>query len=796
MLFSDMLSSFSVMALQALIPGVALGIVLVIAVSAFLKMAGPFNAATRSVIWTLTLAALPIIPVLYFAAQVRPAPQPIVSMTSVPPPPRTVSAKAPVETPAAISQPSEQRVNIPVPRGTPAAALGIYAGVVLLLLIRLLISYARICRIRRRTRPAPADVAVRLEHWLARCPVERQVELRLSDRLRSPMAIGFRRPMIVMPAALVLEMSIEEFDDLGVHELAHIHRYDDWMNLFQRILQAFLFFHPAAYWVGRKLNFEREVACDDWVVSTNGPKSYAKCLAKIVELRRWQRGAALASGAFFGKRQILRRVEMLLDKTRNAATEVSIVTVAAVLVALAGITMRIAQLPAVIAVTQDDPGSHTKARWKDDTRDLKVDLRGEISLSTDERSIASLSPWGYIEIEEVNGWSRRRVEVRPSPSGVPEEKYFLDGRQRPLDQAARDWLGTMYPLVARELGIDIEGRVDRILASHGAAGVIQEVHLIHADQVKRKYLTQLLDRATLTTEDLRRVAMCARKISSDHDKAEFLLANARRFASDPLRTPYFQAVDSISSDYDRRRVLVGMLEADGASPETASRVGQSAKSMHSDHDKAEVLLAIPAPSEDSGCAPLMAARTIQSDFDKARVLRDSAYLESSACRDAFFTVVNLIRSDNDRSTVLRELLGRPGLEAATYENTALAAKTMSSDNDKANVLLLLGRHYAEGSFFEAVNTIRSDNDRKRVLNGMLESRPAKAVLLGIVDSASSMSSDHDKADVLIAVAKTPADSEVRSAVERACGKVRSDNDYRRVASALFNDTVNDTAESK
>jgi hypothetical protein len=208
--------------------------------------------------------------------------------------------------------------------------------------------------------------------------------------------------------------------------------------------------------------------------------------------------------------------------------------------------------------------------------------------------------------------------------------------------------------------------------------------------------------------------------------------------------------------------------------------------MSSDHDKAEVLVAIPSLSGGTGCALLKAARTIQSDHDKARVLRDSGYLESSEYAGAFFAVVSLIQSDNDRSSVLRDMLDRPGLGQSTYGSVASAAKTMSSDNDKANVLTLLSKYYAEAPFFEAVNTIRSDNDRKRVLKGLIERTPDKTVLLEVIHSASGISSDNDKAELLVAVAKVSGETDVRSAVQQACGKISSDSDYRRVASALFN----------
>jgi hypothetical protein len=152
-------------------------------------------------------------------------------------------------------------------------------------------------------------------------------------------------------------------------------------------------------------------------------------------------------------------------------------------------------------------------------------------------------------------------------------------------------------------------------------------------------------------------------------------------------------------------------------------------------------------------------------------------------------VASLIQSANDRSTVLRQLLDRPSLDAATYQRVAMAAKSINSDNDKANVLIRLSPHYTEAPFFDAVKTINSDNDRKRVLKSVIESTPAKATLLEIVDGATGINSDNEKAELLIAVAKASADAEVRSAVQRACGKIRSDGDYRRVASVLFNTTT-------
>ena len=788
--------------LDLLVPSVALGMALAVIVAVTLRLLTPMNAATRSLVWLVTLFVLPLILFTsllgipsFLSRRPSAAPQP-------PPPPfvrtstlRITPARQPESMPVAIPSPASGPVQISVPQNLPEGLLALYGVIVVSLLLRLFVSYLRLCFLRRRTEAAGPELASRLHHWLGRCPTKRKVELRLSQTARSPIAIGWLRPIIVMPAALILELSQDDFDNLGVHELAHLRRYDDWTNLAQRLIQAFLFFHPAVHYVARKLNFEREVACDDWVVSRHESKSYALCLAKVAELRRYRSGALLlSSGAFFGKRQIFKRVAALLDKTRNSATQVSSLTVVAILVILVAVATQVVNLPAVVAFTQEENNS-TNIRWSDGSRDFNIKYRGDVSFSPDEQSVASISPNGFLAIDESKGWSHRRIEVRPNPAGAPEEKYFIDGREKPLDGVGRAWTAGAYLFLLREVGIDAEARVGRILARRGPNGVLEEVDLIHSDHVKCEYLNQLMEQTTLSTPDLQRLADRARKISSDNDKADFLLAHQREFASPDLRSSYFRAVNSLSSDNDRRRVLTGVLESGDQSPETARFVGLSAKAMSSDNDKAEVLLAIPpATSAGSHCAMLKAARTISSDNDKARVLRDPGYVDSTQCRDDYFAVVNLISSDNDRSNVLQSLLKQPDLQPQTYVEIANSAKTISSDNDKANVLALLGVRYSGSSFFDAATTIQSSGDRARVLRSIVEHANSTPALLGVIQSAATISSDNDKADVLLAVAKQSNETAIRTALQKACQTLGSDNDYRRVASAIFESSTRESSD--
>ena len=64
------------------------------------------------------------------------------------------------------------------------------------------------------------------------------------------------------------ELSTLELNAILLHELAHLRRRDDWTNLIQKIVGALLFFHPAVWWIEKKLALEREMACDDLVLAT------------------------------------------------------------------------------------------------------------------------------------------------------------------------------------------------------------------------------------------------------------------------------------------------------------------------------------------------------------------------------------------------------------------------------------------------------------------------------------------------------------------------------------------------
>jgi hypothetical protein len=135
-----------------------------------------------------------------------------------------------------------------------------------------------------------------------------------------PTVVGFVNPMILVPGWVMQELSADELNQIVLHELAHLRRWDDWTNLAQKVVRALFFFHPAVWWIEQKMSLEREMACDDAVIAhTESPRAYAECLAHLAEKTLIQRGVALAQAALGRIRQTSLRVAQILDGNRGSA---------------------------------------------------------------------------------------------------------------------------------------------------------------------------------------------------------------------------------------------------------------------------------------------------------------------------------------------------------------------------------------------------------------------------------------------------------------------------------------------
>jgi len=151
--------------------------------------------------------------------------------------------------------------------------------------IRLALALAAVRRARRRCRPFPAAWAARLRCWREASGHGRCTVLVMSNRVRTAAVLSCGSPVIAVAPVLVRHLDADELDRVVVHEWAHVQRRDDLANIVQLIVRVIAGWHPAIWWIERRLQIEREVACDEATVAVTGsPKRYAACLAKLASL--------------------------------------------------------------------------------------------------------------------------------------------------------------------------------------------------------------------------------------------------------------------------------------------------------------------------------------------------------------------------------------------------------------------------------------------------------------------------------------------------------------------------------
>jgi erythromycin esterase-like protein/beta-lactamase regulating signal transducer with metallopeptidase domain len=291
------------------------------------------NAATRYGVWWMAFAVAVLLPLTWIpmpdwqdpvvpvavSRSAAPAPEvaPVAEKQappSVEPPPLPALALTPVVP----TDPPAFPVRIPAGDWT-SWLLGALGAVSLFMLLRLAVSYARLAACRADAIAAPDRMARRVAAWLTHCgSARRGVALLLSPGISTPIAVGPRRPAILIPSRMLEGLDEAELDQIGVHEAAHLARRDDFALLLQRIVEALFAWHPVVRWIGGRIDLEREIACDDFVIAATGSrKPYAACLTRMAEIA----GKAPATAAAASQTGHLScRVDMLLDRTRHCGT--------------------------------------------------------------------------------------------------------------------------------------------------------------------------------------------------------------------------------------------------------------------------------------------------------------------------------------------------------------------------------------------------------------------------------------------------------------------------------------------
>jgi len=151
-------------------------------------------------------------------------------------------------------------------------------------------------RLRRvTTERAPEAIQASFERVCTTLGIARLPELRISELIPGPMTIGFLQTLVLLPASTLLALSPEQLEAIFAHKLAHVRRADYFWNLVQTLAETLFFFHPAVWWLGKRLREQRKLCCDDIAIATcPDPLVYATALFRLEDQRATGQSLAMA----------------------------------------------------------------------------------------------------------------------------------------------------------------------------------------------------------------------------------------------------------------------------------------------------------------------------------------------------------------------------------------------------------------------------------------------------------------------------------------------------------------------
>jgi beta-lactamase regulating signal transducer with metallopeptidase domain len=294
----------------------------------------PLDAASRYAVWYVALIAIVLGPLattvaLHYASRGPSVDELAAALT------RSSDLRAPVTVAVARPHPS---IEI-----APYVAFGAAALWLLVVLggtARFAAGVVVLARLKRDALPLAPERRAALSLWNAHAGAAhaRRARLCVSDVVDVPVAVGLFDGMVVLPQHILDAFEPSDVDRFVLHELAHLERRDDWTTAFERLAQVVQFFNPVVHLIARRLDLEREIACDDRVVTeTSDVRSYAVGLTRMAESTVWPHHAIAAPAIFVTRKQLSLRVEELLARRRFTAPRVAVAPAALAFVASLGV---------------------------------------------------------------------------------------------------------------------------------------------------------------------------------------------------------------------------------------------------------------------------------------------------------------------------------------------------------------------------------------------------------------------------------------------------------------------------
>ena len=621
------------------------------------------SAATRHLVWTAAIVAvlvLPLltvvtptwnVPVVTVAARFD-APLAAASLEAPASTPRAAAPEPVASTTAAVSPQvarfSEVAASAPSSWTLPELSItatdvvaASWIAVLVILIIRLAIANARVLSWRRASRLVEDSRWNALLRRLTReYGIERPVVLLESAETDVPVTWGIVYPVVLIPAAAV-EWDEEQRIAVLTHELAHVKRFDAFSQMLAQLALALLWFHPLAWLAVRRMRMEREHACDDFVLAAGARASrYADDLLGLARRLARPTAPAAAALAMARRSELEGRLLAILDPSakRDAVRGARVAALTLLMIVL------------TIPVAAFSPGARIV------TAPL---VQRPATTIPDARS------------------SVPRI-AQPAAAPLPRRDSALS--DAPM-RIALDSVLSMSSVVAR-----LPDRIPNLTIGTVGAAIVAPLRALRDTEPKPVEVQTLVD-----------VTRGAKRMTSDYEKGQLLGQVAKLYVrNDTLRDAYIDAVISMTSDYERSKALLALLERDSVPASHTVMVIRAAKMMSSDFSRAQVL----------------------------RKISPATFADSTVQR-AYVDLLGVMSSNTERANAIAPLVKSGPLTPNIQIGLLRAITALTGNTEKGNLLVAFFESQGTAdpavrrAFLKSAETLTSDSDYRRVMMALM-----------------------------------------------------------------------------
>ena len=777
-----------------------------------LRLLRQSDADVRYVVATIALAVMATLPVVTAVQSFEDANagSSIVVSESAPVAARPLAATSVVTesvavVPDASPAPSALVGDGAVERWMPMFVLAWMVGVAVLTL-RLFSGWLWVQRMKshgaRLAGPALQASVARLSK---RLHISRPVRLLESAGVDVPTVIGCIKPVILLPVSALAGLSHVQVEAILAHELAHIRRHDYLVNLLQTLLETLLFYHPAVWWLSRRIRAEREHCCDDLAVSLCGdPVAYARALADLEELRGATGRLVLAASGG----PLLQRVRRLLlagPASHDGRGPVWLAGATALLLVF-GIGVS-----AIGATTTFDDGSQSLYDQYPPIPPappqpalppslpvppvpmvapavpppqmpidgvVPVPPRAPVAMAVPPAPPAPMVPPVQFEpaLAPPPPPPHGVPPARPAPMAPPVAPPPAAPAVPPMPPAQRQssgnhvqWTNDGEKFEIRWNG-DMEFTDDDTDVKRLSAG--SQMRISDGGWLRGKSVEITADASGNIT---RRYWVGSNERPFEPEGKLWLAQMLPRF----VRQSGIGAAGRVAR-FHRTQGVNGVLA------EISRIEGSWAKKLYVNE-----LLKLNISADDRRRTLEQAGREITSDYEMATLLIGNAerFFDDAGTRKAYFDAARNIKSDYEMRRVFGAALKQGTLDSSLMSALLETSRAIDSDYELASLLVQIAKQQSiepvRAPFFAAVASLSSDYEEGRVLAAVGArtdlSDETYAAMLG---SMTTMSSDHERGKLLQKVAAQGVDGALRAPFFRAVDAMRSDYERSQVLLAV------------